>query len=107
MDTISGEQPAEHLNKVVPFESVTGNVAFLESQNIKKRSSFLLLRCKAADRLDQNGANNIAARHHQPADKSKGLQGDVLEPACGRESSDQLEIVFFLSWRAFGTKVSL
>lgn len=98
MDTISisGEHPAEHLNKVVPFESVTGNVAFLESQNIKKkRNSFLLLRCKAADRLDQNGADNIAARHHQPADKSKGLQGDVLEPACGRESSDQLEIVFF------------
>lgn len=29
MDTISGEHPAEHLHKV------TGNVAFLDSQNIK------------------------------------------------------------------------
>lgn len=101
--------PAEHLPKVAPLKSATGNVEISSSRKTmkkkkKKLNSFLLLRCEAADRLDRNGAGNIAARHRhrQLADKSEGLQDDVLEAVCGRESSEQLEMVFFFFFKLQG-----
>lgn len=82
---------------------------FLSRGALKKKKtteSILLLQSKAADCLGQNGANNIAAQHYHPTDKSKGLKDDVFGFACGWKSSDQLEMVFF-SWRAFDSKVTL